>query len=112
MSFTKRGRNLPDAIRIAYAGPKAAERLAADLNISLRSARSALSGRYPRAWENFLRLIEKSPRILADALQTTWAEELQARHEIATTRRKLDEIERRLNASNKTMAGKATEPNR
>lgn len=96
MSFTKRGRNLPHALRVAYAGPKAAERLAADLDISVRSARSALSGQYPKAWERFLALIEKSPRILATALETTWAEELSARREISEVRSRIQELEQRL----------------
>ena len=107
MSFTKRGRNLPDALRLAYPGPKAAERLAVDLDMSLRSARSALSGQYPRAWERFLRLIEKCPRILADALQTTWAEELTMRRECNEIRSRISDLEKRLNANNSEVGGKA-----
>lgn len=108
MSFTKRGRNLPHALRAAYAGPKAAERLASDAGMSLRSARSALSGQYPRAWERFLDVIAKKPAILARALETSWAEELSVKAEIAATRRRLDEMERRLREKNQTVDRKAT----
>lgn len=96
MSFTKRGRNLPHALRVAYPGPKAAEKLAADAGMSLRLARSALSGQYPKAWERFLAVIEKSPRILASALQTTWADELAIRAEINETRARIQALEARL----------------
>lgn len=111
-SFPKRCNNLQHALRLAYAGPKAAERLAHDGGMSVRSAGSALSGRYPRAWEAFLRLIEKTPTILAHALETTWAEELRARHEIASVRQRLDEIERGLNAKDSSVARAGIQPPR
>lgn len=96
MSCGKRCDNLQDALRLAYAGPKAAERLAHDGGVSLRSAHSALAGHYPRAWVRFLRLIEKTPTILAHALATSWADELAVRREIDETRRRLDDMEARL----------------
>ena len=91
-------KNLAQALAITYAGPKAAHRLALDTGVCLSAAKMALRGQYPRAWERLLGMIAKQPHFLAHALKTTWAEELSCRAEIAATRRKLEEIERRMNA--------------
>lgn len=96
MSYPKKAKNLADALRRVYQGPKAAERLAFDTGYRLSAAKMALEGRYPRAWEKLLRLIEKRPNLLAHALQTTWAEELSIRAEINETRSRIQELERRI----------------
>lgn len=109
MSCQKPHKNLSLALAQAYPGPKKAERIAADMGVHVNTARNALRGEYPQAWLRFLRLIQKSPRILADAMQTTWAEELALRSELEATRRHLIEIERRINAQAAPAVGEVSQ---
>lgn len=96
MSCPKKSTNLATALRLAYPGPSKIKRLAQDTGYSESAAKLLLSGFIPAQWARLIDLIAKKPEILTRAFQTTWAEELQARIEIRATRRRLDEMERRL----------------
>lgn len=108
MSQPKGVTDLALALRLAYPGPGKVKRIADDLGVGHSTAKNLLNGRTPAVWARFLRLIERRPVFLAHALKTTWAEELAVRSEIAATRRRLDEMERRL-AKNQTVAGKTSQ---
>lgn len=103
MSQPKTVKKLTDVLRDEYRGPHAAKPFARDVGCKESAAKMALNGQYPKSWERFLALIAKKPAILARALETTWAEELAVKAEIVATRRRLDEMERRLSEKNQTL---------
>lgn len=108
MSCPQTAKDLAAALRLEYAGYGGAKRLAADMECSPSTAKNILAGIIPESVVRFVVFFRKRPAVLTRALKTTWAEELRARSEIAATRRKLEEIERRLNASDTALDREST----
>lgn len=95
MSCPQTAKDLATALSTEYSGYGGAKRLAADMNCSVGTAKNILAGAIPESVVRFVVFFRKRPAVLTRALKTTWAEELQVRSEIAATRRRLDEMERR-----------------